>query len=83
MSDDIIVTSFKFSLYKCPFSNSTEPTNFIAGANIQLHKTHIMIKVQVTLSKAEGKSEGQRSIKQKQKNGDIVKSNSIHRHHIW
>ena len=34
--------------------NSAEPTNFIFGTNIQQHKIDIMIKVQVTLSKAEG-----------------------------
>ena len=35
-------------------SNSTEPTNFIFGTNIQKHKMHLIIKVKVTLKKAEG-----------------------------
>ena len=50
MSDDIIVTSFKVSLFKCP----TEPTNIIFSTNIQQHKIHLVIEVQVTLTKAEG-----------------------------
>ena len=35
-------------------SNSTEPTNFILGTNIQQHKMHLMIKVQVILTKGDG-----------------------------
>ena len=52
----LVMTSLKFSPYTwffCFFlSNSIEPTNFIFGINIQQHKIHLMIKVQVTLTKA-------------------------------
>ena len=34
--------------------NSIEPKKFIFGTNIQQHKIHITIKVQVTLTKSEG-----------------------------
>ena len=51
MDDDVIVTSFNFSANNCPhnISNSIEPTNFILGTNVQLHKVHLLIKVKVTL----------------------------------
>ena len=56
MDDDVIVMSFKFSIYKINvhISNSIEPTNFILGTNIQQHEIYTMIKVQVTLTKTEG-----------------------------
>ena len=41
--------------------NSTEPTIFVFGANIEQYKIHIMIRMQVILTKAEG----QRSHKKK------------------
>ena len=50
MGDDVIVTSFQFSPYKCPYFKSTEPTNFIFGTNIQQHKVHLMIKMKLTLT---------------------------------
>ena len=34
-------------------SNSIEPTNFILGTNVQLHKVHVLIRVKVTLTEAE------------------------------
>ena len=51
---DLYVNFIKIKLVH--ISNSTGPTNFIFGTNIQQHKIHIMIKVQVTLTKAEGHS---------------------------
>ena len=50
MGDDVIVTSFKFSVNNCPYSNSIEPTNFILGINVQLHKVHLLIWVKVTMT---------------------------------
>ena len=49
MNDDVMVTPFKVS----PYFKSTEPTNFIIGTNIQQNKIHLMIKVQMTLAKAD------------------------------
>ena len=31
-------------------SNSIEPTNFILGTDVQLHKVHLLIRVKVTLT---------------------------------
>ena len=47
MGDDVIVTSFKFSAI-VHISNSIEPTNFILGTNVQLHKVHLLSRVIVT-----------------------------------
>ena len=56
MGDDVIVTSFTILHTNVHISNSSEPTNFIFGTttNIQQHKIHLMITVQVTLTKAVG-----------------------------
>ena len=48
--DDVIVTSFKFLQTIFHISNSIEPTNFILGTNVQLHKVHLLIRVEVTLT---------------------------------
>ena len=50
MGDDVIVTSFKFSATILNISNSIEPTNFILGTNVQLHKAHLLSRVKVTLT---------------------------------
>ena len=42
MSDDVIMTSFKFSPNNCS-SNLFEPTNFVLGTNTQQHNLHLMI----------------------------------------
>ena len=49
IDDDVMVSIVHIS-------NFTESTNFIFATNIQQHKIHLMIKVQVTLTKAEGQS---------------------------
>ena len=50
MEDDVMVTSFKFSPYKCPYFKFfwTYKLHFLV---IQHHKIHLTIKVQVTLTK--------------------------------
>ena len=48
MGDDVIVTSFEFSVNNC-ISNSIEPINFILGTNIQLHMIHLLTRVKVML----------------------------------
>ena len=45
MDDDVIVTSFKFSVTIVHISNSVEPTNFILGTNV-----HLLIRVKLTLT---------------------------------
>ena len=56
MYGDVKVTSFRFSIYtNVHISYSTEPANFIFGTNIQQHNVHKMNKMQVTLTKAEGR----------------------------
>ena len=58
MGDDVMVTSFRFFPYQCSFfSNSTE--HFVFGTNIQQHNVHLLIKVQVTLTKTYGHSTGE------------------------
>ena len=55
--DDVIVTSFIFSTFHqtiAYISNSIELTNFILGTNIQQHKVHLIVRVQMTLTDAEG-----------------------------
>ena len=46
LGDDVIVNVH--------ISNSIEPTNFILGTNIQEHKLHLMIEVNVTFIDNEG-----------------------------
>ena len=43
MGDDVIVTSLSFLQTIVHISNSIEPTNFILGINVQLHKVHLLI----------------------------------------
>ena len=50
LDDDVIVTSFKFLQTTVHISNSIEPTNFILGTNVQLHKVHLLIRVKMTLT---------------------------------
>ena len=50
MGDDVIVTSFKFSANNCPYFKFYEPTNFILGTNVQLHRVHLLVRVKVTLT---------------------------------
>ena len=57
INNDVIVTSFRYSRNNCPLgpiSNSIEPTNNILGTNIHQHKVHLMIKIKMTLTYAEG-----------------------------
>ena len=49
MGDDVIVMSFSFLQTIVHISNSIEPTNFILGTNVQLHKVHLVIRWKVTL----------------------------------
>ena len=42
-------------------SNSFEPTHFLFGTNVQLHKLHLLIRVKVTLHMLKVTGEGQRS----------------------
>ena len=48
------MTNLGFLHANVHISNSDVHANFIFGTNIQQHKIDIMIKVQVTLTKAEG-----------------------------
>ena len=52
MGDDVIITSFKFTIVH--ISNSIEHTNFVLGMNTQQYNVHLIIKMKVTLTDDEG-----------------------------
>ena len=54
MGDDVIVTSLSFQHTIFHILNSIEPINFILGTDVQIHKVHLLIRVKVTLTEAEG-----------------------------
>ena len=51
MDDNVIFSNFIKTIVQ--ISNSTKPTNFMLGTNIQ-HKVHLIIKVKMTMTDAEG-----------------------------
>ena len=72
MGDDVMVTSFKFTPYKCTYFKFSEPIKFIFVTNFEQHNVHLMIKIQV---------EGQRS--QKMNECSYLANYHTQRHHTW